>query len=68
MSEDIATAKFVCDLSNCKVASIKGEQEEVYSPNFLKESLIRRYDKNWYSAFKKFCKEIRTKKEGAPEV
>ncbi|WP_138430519.1 DUF3109 family protein [Fodinibius saliphilus] len=52
----------------CGTACTKGEQEGVYLSEFLKESLIRRYNNSWYNEFKKSCKEIRNKNEGATEV
>lgn len=43
----------------CSAACEKGEKEDIYLSEFLKEPLMRRYGTAWYEEFEETCKEIR---------
>ncbi|MDZ7658478.1 DUF3109 family protein [Fodinibius sp.] len=49
----------------CSAACIKGEKENIYLSEFLKEPLVRRYGKDWYNEFEEKCKEMRIKNNKA---
>ncbi|MDZ7720929.1 MAG: DUF3109 family protein [Balneolaceae bacterium] len=43
----------------CSAGCQRGEDEGIYLADFLKDSLIRRYGKEWYSEFLEVCNEER---------
>lgn len=50
----------------CSAACLKGEKENIYLSEFLKEPLVRRYGKDWYDEFEERCKEMRILNTEAP--
>lgn len=46
----------------CAAACRKGEKDETYLSDFLKDALVRRYSEDWYKEFENACEEIRNKK------
>lgn len=54
---EYANFKYIPEL--CSAGCQRGEDEGIYLADFLKDSLIRRYGKEWYMEFLKVCEEER---------
>lgn len=60
---DFEYANFEYIPSLCAAGCRKGEQDDIYLSDFLKEPLIRRYGKEWYDDFSRACDEVRNKEQ-----
>ncbi|MBI4427778.1 MAG: DUF3109 family protein [Ignavibacteriales bacterium] len=47
-------------ISECASALDKGDLEDIYLSDFLKESLVRAYGEQWYNRFLGLCESVRS--------
>ncbi len=47
----------------CSAGCARGKKDGIWLSDFLREPLIRRYGKEWYTDFKQACREVRVNQE-----